>query len=214
MIAHHPSDELLLAHASGSSDEATSLIVATHLALCPACRRKVAKAEFIGGALLSDVEPAAMSGNALDSVLSRLDKVVQEASPVRSAGKSFVAPEPLRSYLGGDIGGVKWRSIVPGISYRPLFRKGGADARLIRSRPGHGVGVHTHHGEEFTLCLAGGYTDQTGTFARGDLQTADPSLSHRPMADEGEDCIVLAVSDAPLKFQNGAIGLLAKFFGF
>jgi putative transcriptional regulator len=214
MIAHHPSDELLLAHASGASDEATSLIVATHLALCPACRRKVAKAESIGGALLSQVEPAAMSGNALNAVLSRLDKVAPEAPPVRAGGKSFVAPEPLRSYLGDDLDGVKWHMIVPGISYRPLFRKGKSDARLIRSRPGHGVGVHTHCGEEFTLCLAGGYTDQTGTFARGDLQTADPTLLHRPMADDGEDCIVLAVCDAPLKFQSRAIGLIGKFFGF
>jgi putative transcriptional regulator len=213
MIAHHPADELLLAHASGASDEATSLIVATHLALCPACRRTVAEAESAGGILLAESGPAAMSPNALDAVMARLDSAKPEIPKPRVRG-NFVAPEPLRSYLGGDLGRVKWRTIVPGISYRPLFRRGEVDARLIRSRPGHGVGVHTHRGEEFTLCLAGGYTDQTGTFARGDLQTADPELLHRPMADDGEDCIVLAVSDAPLKFQNGAIGLLAKFFGF
>jgi putative transcriptional regulator len=213
MIAHHPADELLLAHASGTSDEAVSLIVATHLALCPACRKKVAAAESAGGALLANAEPVAMSSNALDGVMARLDKTNSEARKPRKSG-NFIAPEPLRSYLGGDLDSVKWRTIVPGISYRPLFRRGTSDARLIRSRPGHGVGVHTHRGEEFTLCLAGGYTDATGTFARGDLQTADPTLLHRPMADEGEDCVVLAVSDAPLKFQNGAIGLLAKFFGF
>jgi putative transcriptional regulator len=213
MIAHHPSDELLLAHASGASDEAVSLIVATHLALCPPCRKKVAAAESAGGALLANAEPVAMSHSALDSVLGRLDKVVLETPKPRVKG-NFVAPEPLRSYLGGDLDAVKWRSIVPGISYRPLFRRGTSDARLIRSRAGHGVGFHSHHGEEFTLCLTGGYTDATGTFARGDLQSADPTLLHRPMADEGEDCVVLAVSDAPLKFQNGAIGLLAKFFGF
>lgn len=213
MIAHHPSDDLLLVHASGGSDEATSLIVATHLALCPTCRRKVAKAESVGGALLSAVEPSVMSPNALDSVLSRLDNATPKEPRARASG-NFIAPEPLRSYLHGDVDAVKWTTIVPGIYYKPLFRRGPLDARLIRSKPGHGVGVHTHRGEEFTLCLAGGYTDATGTFARGDLQTADPSLLHRPMADEGEDCIVLAVSDAPLKFQNAAIGLLAKFFGF
>jgi putative transcriptional regulator len=213
MIAHHPSDELLLAHASGASDEAVSLIVATHLALCPPCRKKVAAAESAGGALLANAEPVAMSADALNGVLARLDRTKLETPKPRVQG-NFIAPEPLRSYLGGDLDVVKWRSIVPGISYRPLFRRGASDARLIRSRPGHGVGMHTHHGEEFTLCLAGGYTDVTGTFARGDLQSADPALLHRPMADDGEDCVVLAVSDAALKFQNGAIGLLAKFFGF
>jgi putative transcriptional regulator len=213
MIAHHPSDELLLAHASGTGDEATSLIVATHLALCPPCRKKVAAAEAAGGALLANAEPVAMSGDALDGVLARLDKIQPERPKPRVQG-NFAAPEPLRSYLGGDLDAVKWRSIAPGISYRPLFRRGRADARLIRSRPGSGVGVHTHHGEEFTLCLAGGYTDTTGEYARGDLQFADPTLLHRPMADAGEDCIVLAVCHAPLKFQSPAIGLLAKVFGF
>jgi putative transcriptional regulator len=213
MIAHHPDYDVLVAHAAGTSDEATSLIVATHLALCPECRRKVISVEKAGGALLADVAPAEMSRNAWNSVLARLDERALEKPKPRAAG-NFIAPEPLRSYLGGDIDSIKWTAIVPGVSYKPLFRRGDMDARLIRSRPGHGVGVHTHRGEELTLCLAGGYTDVTGAFARGDLQTADPALEHRPMADAGEDCIVLAVSDAPLKFRNAAIGLLAKFFGF
>lgn len=213
MIAHHPQDELLVAYAAGASDEATSLIVATHLALCPACRKKAASVEKTGGALLSDVAPAEMSRNALSSVMARLDKNTSEKAKPRVTG-DFIAPEPLRSYLGGDLDSVKWTTIVPGIYYKPLFRRGRVDARLIRSKPRHGVGVHTHRGEELTLCLAGGYTDATGAYARGDLQSADPALEHRPMADDGEDCIVLAVADAPLRFRNAAIGLLAKFFGF
>jgi putative transcriptional regulator len=214
MIAHHPSEEILLTYASGASDEATSLIIATHMALCPACRKTVMAAESAGGVLLADIEPTAMSRGALDSVMARLDKTsLEKPKPSRSTS-TFTAPEPLRSYLNGDLDSVKWTTIVPGIYYKPLLRRGRMDARLIRSKPGHGVGVHTHRGEEFTLCLSGGYTDVTGTFARGDLQTADPMLEHRPMADDTEDCIVLAVSDAPLKFRNAAIGLLAKFFGF
>jgi putative transcriptional regulator len=213
MIAHHPDYDLLVAHASGASDEATSLIVATHLALCPECRRRVASVEKTGGALLADVAPAAMSRNALASVMARLGTATPEQPKARVSG-NFVAPEPLRSYLGGDLDVVKWTAIVPGISYKPLFRRGRMDARLIRSRAGHGVGVHTHQGEELTLCLTGGYTDVTGAYARGDLQIADPTLEHRPTADAGEDCVVLAVAGAPLRFRSTAIGLLAKFFGF
>jgi putative transcriptional regulator len=214
MITHHPSEEMLLAHASGASDEATALIVATHLALCPSCRKTVAAVESAGGALLTDVEPAAMSPAALDSVLGRLGTVAPEAPKPRRPSANGSVPEPLRSYLGGDLADVTWKPIVPGISYRPLFRKGTSDVRLIRSKAGHGVGVHTHHGEEFTLCLAGGYTDETGSYAFGDLQSTDPAVLHRPVADPGPDCIVLAVSDAPLKFRSVTIGLLAKFFGF
>jgi putative transcriptional regulator len=211
---HHPADELLLAHASGSSDEALSLIVGTHLALCPECRAKVAAMESVGGAILSDLPPAAISDSALNAVMSRLDAAPVETRAPRAAPAPYVAPEPLRSYLNGDLDRVRWTTVGPGISYRPLFRSGTGRAQLIRSRPGRGVGTHTHGGEELTLVLTGGFTDVTGHYRRGDLQTADDSILHRPLADPGEDCIVLAVSDAPLRFKSAAVGLLGKLFGF
>ena len=38
-VRHHPDDELLLDYASGALGEAESLVIATHMALCPICRR-------------------------------------------------------------------------------------------------------------------------------------------------------------------------------
>jgi putative transcriptional regulator len=214
-VSHHPGDDMLLAHASGASDEALSLIVATHLALCPQCRGKVAKMEALGGAILSDIAPDPVSDSALKAVMARLSlATVEKQAPHAIPAARYAAPEPLRSYLGGDLGRVRWTKMAPGISYKPLFRRGRARAQLIRSRAGRGVGTHTHGGEEFTLVLTGGFTDTTGRYRRGDLQCTDPSVLHRPLADEGEDCIVLAVSDAPLKFQSRAVGVLGKIFGF
>ena len=40
-VEHHVSGDLLLAYGTGSLDEATSLLVATHLALCPASRHEL-----------------------------------------------------------------------------------------------------------------------------------------------------------------------------
>jgi len=211
-IVHHPTDELLLSYAAGATDEATSLIVATHLALCPRCRSTVAKAEAAGGALLESGGSTPLSSGALKSVMSRLTEPERKAAPAFRAPSNV--PEPLRSYIGDDLDAIRWTNIAGGISFKPLFKSGAARAQLIRSRPGAGVGLHTHAGEEFTLCLAGGYTDVTGQYARGDLQSTTPDVLHRPLADEGEDCIVLAVSDAPLVFQNWGIALIAKWFGF
>jgi putative transcriptional regulator len=214
-VTHHPGEELLLAHASGAADEAVSLIVATHLALCPQCRGRVATMESLGGAILSDIHPERVSDSALQSVMARLDSApVEKPAPRAALAGPFAAPEPLRSYLGADLDRVRWTKVGPGIAYRPLFRRGPARAQLIRSRPGRGVGHHSHGGEEFTLVLTGGFTDTTGHYLRGDLQSTDPSVLHRPLADDGEDCIVLAVSDAPLRFRNAAVGLLGKIFGF
>ena len=211
-IAHHPADELLLSYAAGATDEAVSLIVATHLTFCPQCRRTVAKAEAAGGALLENGEIAPLSGSALQAVMSRLDAPTPK--PIRVPMARSNVPAPLRAYIGHDLEGVRWTKIAGGISFKPLFQRGESRVQLIRSKPGSGVGLHTHRGEEFTLCLAGGYTDVTGEYARGDWQSTTPDILHRPLADAGEDCIVLAVSDAPLLFQNWGIALLAKWFGF
>jgi putative transcriptional regulator len=211
-IMHHPADELLLSYAAGATDEGTSLIVATHMALCPQCRRTVQRAEVAGGALLESSEIVPLNADALKSVLSRLDEPVETAA-VKSRGPSNV-PEPLRSYIGDDLENIRWTRIAGGIFFKPLFEHGSSRVQLIRSRPGAGVGVHTHRGEEFTLCLTGGYTDNTGEYARGDLQSTTPEILHRPLADPGEDCIVLAVSEGSLRFSNPFIGLIGKWFGF
>ena len=214
-IVHHPADELLLSYAAGATGEAVSLVVATHLALCPLCRRTVAKAESIGGAMLETSTPVPLDADALNSVLSRLHQAAPMPATLKPpAGSAARVPEPLRSYLGGGLDDVRWTKITKGIAFKPLMKVGDARVQLIRSRPGHGVGTHTHRGEELTLVLSGGYTDVTGHYTPGDLHVATPEIVHRPLADQGEDCIVLAVSDAPLKFQSFAVGLIGKWFGF
>ncbi len=211
-IQHHPADDLLLSYAAGSADEPLALVLATHLALCPRCRKGVGQAEAAGGALLETGTPAPLGADALQSVLSRLDEPF--AKPMFVARTPSNVPEPLRSYVGNDLERVGWTHIVGGISFRTILTHGSARAQLIRSRPGSGVGTHTHRSEELTLCLSGGYTDVTGQYARGYLQTTTPDVLHRPLADEGEDCIVLAMSDAPLLFRNWGVAMIAKWFGF
>ena len=46
---------------------------------------------------------------------------------------------------------------------------------------------------------------------RGDVAEADPSVNHQPVADPGEDCICLAVTDAPLRL-TGPFGRLLNPF--
>jgi putative transcriptional regulator len=212
--AHHPGGELLVSHAAGNCGEGASLLVATHLALCAECRRKVADAEAVGGALLCDIAPATLRLS-VDEVILRLEENagMPERAPPRRPDHS-TTPEPLRSYLGGDLETVRWTAIAPGLSYRPLFGRDGTRVRLMRTAPGAGVGLHTHRGEELTLVLSGSFSDGTGQYRRGDVQTATPELLHRPVTDLESWCVSLTVVDAPLKFASPAVGLLAKLFGF
>ena len=62
---HHIDEALLMDYAVGATSEPESLIIATHLALCPHCRATVRDLEEVGGALLDDVAPEAVAEDAL-----------------------------------------------------------------------------------------------------------------------------------------------------
>ncbi len=207
-ITHHPGEELLLSYASGAADEAVALLVASHLALCESCRAVVRRAEAAGGSLLSKVAPIALSGSAYEAVLARLDS--STASIVRNANLATNVPAPLQVYVGGDFETLDWRPVTKGLSIFPLATKGSTRARLIRAEPGAAVAAHSHRGEEWTLVLTGSYSDATGRYQAGDVQSTTPELTHCPMADAGPVCINLAVTDAPLIFK----GLLPKIAGW
>jgi putative transcriptional regulator len=213
MIAHHPDEALLLAYASGAADEATSLIVATHLHYCVFCRMRTRGMETLGGSLLEDLPPQPLAAGALEATLAKLDQVKPYERPRREPSRDGT-PGVLRSYLGGDLRDVRWRKMGPHLSYAPLFRRGSVAARLLRGVPGADSGTHSHRGVEYTLVLQGGYTDVTGSYAPGDLQVMDSGQRHNPVADPGEDCVNLAVTTGRLKFDSLIQRIAAPLFGF
>lgn len=56
--------------------------------------------------------------------------------------------------------------------------------------------------------LAGSFEDGDDVFARGDIEEADDTLLHTPKATAGEDCICLAVTEAPLRFSSWIVRLI------
>lgn len=226
-INHHVSDELLLDYAAGSLAEGWSLAVATHLALCPACRRRLKGMEAAAGMLLetlpaevdtvADTDAASweqmkirMQGDDRDVAISATTAVPNPAT----APQAPMLPEPLRSYLGGDGANLKWRPLGRGAYHIPIrTRDGETSVRLLRIPAGKPVPEHSHGGRELTLVLAGSFRDEEGEFHRGDIEEADETLMHQPVANEGEDCICLAVTDAPLKFRSWLLRLVQPVLG-
>lgn len=210
-VQHHPDDALLLAYAAGGLDAAMSLILATHLTFCAGCRRLVAAQEKIGGALLEEIPPVAVDGDALARVMARLD---EPAPPEPLQASNDNTPAPLRAMLGHDISQLRWKKMGPDLGYVTLYRQGPVAVRLLRGAPGANVGRHSHRGMEYTLVLRGGYTDATGSYGPGDFQVASAELRHNPVADPEEDCINLTVTTGRLNFDNAVQKIVARLFGF
>jgi putative transcriptional regulator len=213
MPLHHPPEELLLDYAAGSLHEPAALVVATHLALCPDCRRRTRAFEAVGGELLETL-PAVPTRGGVEAVLARLDEP-EPAGPAAAAlddETRRLVPEPLRGYLGASLRDLAWRKVTRGFDQveLPLPRPGYA-TRLLRIRPGAALPRHTHGGSESVLVLDGGFSDERGHYARGDLALSDARVVHRPVADPDGDCLCLIVIEGPVKFA-GALGRLLNMF--
>jgi putative transcriptional regulator len=222
-IKHHISDELLFDYANGALEEGWSIAVATHLAMCPSCRKRLAAMEAAGGAMLEaiEIEPAAVAqaeDMSWEAMLARLQNA-QPVTPVPSAAgeisrKPGMLPEPLRSYIGGDVDAVKWRPLGLGAYHYPIKTSDDdISVRLLRIPAGKPVPEHTHGGRELTLVLKGSFSDISGRFGPGDFEETDESVDHQPVADPGEDCICLAVTDAPLKFKSRIVRMIQPLLG-
>ncbi len=205
-VRHHPSEALLLDYISGALGETWSLGIATHLALCPTCRRTADVFESIGGDMLETIDPTPLSGDTASKMMARLDGeddtgVVHDVAPKRSVSRTL--PQPLYDYLGKDLTDLKWQRLGMG-AFQSLIDtpEHGVTARLLRIPAGRPVPEHTHRGLELTLILSGEFSDATGTYKRGDLQEADETLEHQPCAGADEDCICLAATEAPTKFKS------------
>jgi putative transcriptional regulator len=91
-IRFHISDDLLLKYSAGTLDEASGLLVATHLALCPHCRIRNGWADALGGFLLESLEATPVSASMMDAVLAR---VLNEAPSLESAASTPAATNPV-----------------------------------------------------------------------------------------------------------------------
>jgi putative transcriptional regulator len=208
---HHPSEDRLLEYASGAAREPVALLIATHLALCPACRRATAELEAVGGALLEAAPPEAVAEDSLARLLARLDRPEPAGDVVPPPAGEPLLPQPLRGYVGGSLDQLAWRRLGPVAEARLLTGFAPLTTRLLEVKPGASMPGHTHAGHELTLVLQGGFGDRTGHYLRGDVAEADSEVDHHPIADDGEPCLCLVVTDAPLRL-TGRLGRLLNPF--
>jgi putative transcriptional regulator len=214
MIHHHPPEDHLAAYAAGSIGEADALLVASHLVLCPDCRRRVAEYEALGGAMLEDLPDEALADGSLARTLSRLAELAPEPPPPPPpAPGPLLLPRPICNLVGQDMSRLAWRRAGPGFRFHRLPVAGGR-AWLLQVAPGRGVPHHGHGGEEMVMVLAGSYRDRAERYARGDVQAVGPETRHQPVAEPGQDCLCLVVIEGRLRFSNPLSRIVGPLLGF
>jgi putative transcriptional regulator len=206
MPHHHPDESLLIEYAAGSLSEAKALLVATHLAMCPACRAGVRAGEAAGAALAFSDSEAVAVGPEPDVTA----QAVERSKPAVSPPAPPLVPEPLRGYLGAAVSELPWVGVWRGMKAYALPEfEGRESVRLLSIEPNRRMPRHTHAGHELTLVLQGSFHDASGAFGKGDVAAADESVDHQPRAGADEVCLCLAVEDAPLKLTGFAGAVLS-----
>lgn len=213
MSRHSAPEELLLDYAAGNLPEGPALAVALHVALDPAARQAVDGLSALGGALL-DGEPAGETGfddAALEATLAKLGVAPVDPKPARVARRPGFewAPAPLQRYLDPN---AAWKKKFGGFEEITIGLHGDMHrVSLLRLEPGKGLPLHRHVGNEYTIVLQGGYTDNTGNYGVGDFAVGPGPDQHEPIADPGPPCIALIVVEKPIVL-TGAWGRLLNPF--
>jgi len=209
-IQHHLSEELIMGYAAGILPEAFDLAVATHISMCDECRAAVEAYEAVGGAVLDHTDTMVLSDNSFEATLARINGAPEPIATPKVSDSIF--PAALQEYVGANPDAVQWKNVGMGVKQAVLKTSKGASARLLHIKAGCAVPDHGHRGTELTLVLQGAFSDEVDRFARGDIEIADENLEHTPRAEMGEDCICLAVTDAPLRFNAIVPRLLQPLF--
>lgn len=219
-VGQNMSDQFFSAYAAGTLDPALTLLIETQAALREDVRRKLHVADAIAGVFLENETPAHLTDGALMRALGAIDELGSVTALNRKAAKTagnildelIRLPEPLKDKVLAQAGQSGMKFAGPGLKTMTLDVASEAKVELLRIEPGCGAPKHTHDGNEYTLVVAGGFTDEKGSYGPGDLSIAGPEDLHQPIADPGEVCYALAVTDGSLKF-TGWLGIAQKIFG-
>ena len=215
-IAHHVDDATMMSYAAGSLPEALSVVVATHLSVCPHCRDTLADMELVGTAMMGRLPSASLARPVPRAPSVDVDVRRDEGADVLEAvERCGDVPTPLSRLAGSDLGSIRWKRLGLGIWHLPLPLSDNAtgDLLLIKVAPGQVMPEHGHGGSELTLVLSGSYTDEIGRFGVGDVADLDTEVEHSPVADRETGCICLIASEEKARFKGVFARLVQPFTG-
>ncbi len=198
-------DQLLAEYCAGSLPRPLHVLMASHLELSGRNRGYVGALESALAAEMAHADASMAPRNRAE----RLNAIfAAEQSPEPKPAKPImgdILPSPLADYLGKPLSDIRWKTKLPGFREAHIETADGVESSLLWVRAGRAMPSHTHVGSEVTLVLSGAFSDMLGNYRRGDVAVADSEIDHRPVIDQGSDCICFVVTDAPLRL-TGPIG--------
>jgi len=222
MISHHPSPELLMNFVNGDLPASLSIGVSVHVDMCPQCQQhiahlteQVAESSFeLTNDVCSHSDTTLIADMAnfenMIECITDSDEKVENPLPVHKLieikGQQYPLPAPLNHVNLG-----KTTNVGKLTRARIQLDEGEIHSSLLHIEPGGSVPSHTHKGFELTVLLNGSFTDEKGTYQKGDFIMLDKSHHHNPVSEAG--CLCFTVANDALHFTQGFNKLLNPIGG-
>lgn len=216
--SHHPNDDMIMHYAAATLSEGASLVIGVHIAVCEQCRARVETFEAVGGAILGALGPAQMRPDSYAKVLQRIDAEDETTLPAPARVAEIVpeivpglpVPAGLREYRIG-----RWRTLAPGLKISRITSpaKSSMNVFMLRAAPGTSLLEHGHTDDEYLCVLKGSFTDQAGRHQPGDMAVADASIAHKPIVDQGGECICVVALEGKLRLRSMIGRVLQPVYG-
>ena len=113
----------------------------------------------------------------------------------------------------GPLNNIKWKQIYKGFSEFTPNIEDVDELKLIKMEPGASVPNHSHGGKEYILVLDGSFSDEYGTYSKGDIQINDQRIKHTPIASDNGGCICMTITEKDVIF-FGKYGSFLNLFTF
>lgn len=213
MIKHHPSDQLLAQYSSGELAFSLSIALSAHIEMCPQCQQKerqIVAAQADKAWHKEQVEEVNF-GDMLQGILATpvitKQRTEKTDNTVSVGGRTITLPNAFRSFDQ-----LKWSGFGTINRARVINDEENVRASLLHIKEGGEIPQHQHNGYELTLLLDGSFSDEHGSYQKGDFILLSGDVKHSPKTEQG--CLCYTVQDAPLHFMSGmskVLNPLGKF---
>lgn len=202
MIKHHPSEPLLAKYCAGELPFSLSIALSAHIEMCEQCQAREKQSEAAQATQIWDeiktetVDFGDMLQNILATPIDQLQATIEPVASIELAGEQFKLPHAFRSFKRFN-----WSGFGAVNRARVISDEKNVRSSLLHISAGGVIPVHQHKGYELTLLLAGSFSDEYGSYKKGDFILLDGQLKHSPKTTSG--CLCYTVQDAPLHFTLG-----------
>lgn len=206
----HPSHDQLIEFSTGTGSSAMSIAISTHLHFCQACRLQVSDTESMAAVFFEQQTEADLDAGGFDKLMERLKQEPAPAPQPKRAPSRF--PPVVEKLIHQDTESLDWRSPMKNLRVSRLFTdETGLILGLHHMRSGGRVPHHTHRGNEISVVIEGGFSDEMGSYGPGDFIHLSKEHHHSPQADADGDCWMLSLVEAPVRL-TGPLGWVLNPF--